>query len=931
MTRASPQLAQVWWVASFEIVRKTPRRSQIDRQETDTTTRLIPALTPGPDTRCAGASGLIHHEARPGRLRGVAQMIASCMLWLGCFHALSGPGLAQDLPRVRDGLVALYNFGYLKGALVPDRSGFLEAADARLDDPEAVTPAEGSLTIDRPTRLRSLERVAKIADLVRVSGELTVEAWVEPATQDEAASAGIVMMSNATSQHNFALVQMGDRFEARFRTSRTGTGEAGPIRTPEASARPALAHLAFTRDRSGRARVFLDGEIASEGTIAGSASDWEKTTLVIGNGPRGREPWLGRVYLVAIYGRDLLAEEVMRNFRAGPSAVASDPAKVSASPTLFEDKVAPLLASHCLDCHDSAVRQAGLDLSSRESALAGGDHGSAIVPGAASESLVWLMAESEAMPQNRPPLSAGEKQALREWIDDGATWAYETIEQALHGRREPNRPSAVRRLTVSEYAASIRSATGVDLSEEAARLVPPDLRADGFENTAYNLTVDLRHVEAYARLAESAARRIDVKRIVADGMDLTESKLRRMGERILRAPLSEREIDLYGTLAESVQSSGGSLEGAVRHVVEAMLQSPRFLYRIEQQKGDGSRWPTDAHEVAARLSYIIWGEPPDPSLSAAAAAGTLHDVEELRRQVRRMLADPRSVARSLEFVSQWLDLGRLETLRPDSEQFPLWNPQLAADMRSETIAFFKDLVWDQGRPLADLLNAQFTYLTPALAAHYGLDVRGSGLRRYDLAGIASRGGILTQGAVLTKGGSEASMVTRGLFVLEDLLFGEVGSPPPGTDTTPVPASAGRSRRAIATDRVESSACGGCHSRFEPLAFGLERFDGLGSYHDFDEHGNELREDGEILFPGSDEPVAYATAAEMMELLAASDRVQRNLTRKVTQFAIGRPLSPIDETVVDGIHRRSQARGGTYASLVEAIATSDLVRRTQTEP
>lgn len=175
------------------------------------------------------------------------------------------------------------------------------------------------------------------------------------------------------------------------------------------------------------------------------------------------------------------------------------------------------------------------------------------------------------------------------------------------------------------------------------------------------------------------------------------------------------------------------------------------------------------------------------------------------------------------------------------------------------------------------------------------------------------------------------MVTRGLFVLEDLLFGEVGSPPPGTDTTPVPASAGRSRRAIATDRVESPACGGCHARFEPLAFGLERFDGLGSYHDVDEHGNELREDGEILFPGSNEPVAYATAAEMMELLAASDRARRNLTRKVTQFAIGRPLSPADEPTVDGIHRRSQASGGTYASLMEAIVTSDLVRRTQTEP
>ena len=888
-----------------------------------------PSRLPGlPDT---ATSGLIRDEHLPGALQSAASMIATCMLWLGSIHVLSGAGLAQDLPRVRDGLVALYGFGSLDGARVSDRSGFLEPADLKLDDPDAVRLTEGSLKIDQPTRVRSRERVAKIADLVRVSGELTVEAWIEPAARAEATRAGIVMISNATDQHNFALVQLRDRFEARFRTSKTDTGEAPPIRSPKASAGPALTHLAFTRDRTGRARIFLNGAIAAEHTIAGSSSDWEKTTLVIGNGPHGQMPWLGSVHLVAVYGRDLLGEEVTRNFRAGPGLVESVPVKVSANRALFEDKVAALLASRCLDCHDSAVRQAGLDLSARESALAGGDHGSAIVPGAASKSLVWLMTESEAMPQNRPPLSAAEKQVLRDWIDGGATWSFEAIDPSLHRRSGENFPNPVRRLTVSEYISSIRSATGIDVSEEAARLLPPDLRADGFENTAYNLTVDLRHVDAYARLAEAAAKRVDIEHIAGEGTDLTDSRLRRMGKQILRGPLSEREIDLYRTLASAVQSSGGGFEGTIRHVAEAMLQSPRFLYRIEQQKGDGSRWPTDAYELAARLSYIVWGEPPDAALSAAAAAGTLHDLGELQRQTRRMLTDPRAVTRSVEFVAQWLDLGRLDTLRPDSELFPRWSPRLAADMRSETIAYFEDLVWDQRRPLADLLNAQFTYLTPPLAKHYGLDAAGSGLRRYELAGVPSRGGILTQGAVLTKGGSEASMVTRGLFVLEDLLFGEVGSPPPGTDTTPVPASPGQSRRTIATDRVESPACGGCHAKFEPLAFGLERFDGLGSYREIDEHGNELREDGEILFPGSNEPVAYSTAAEMMELLAASDRAQRNITRKVTQFAIGRPLAPADEPTVNGIHQRSQANGGTYASVIEAIVTSDLVRRTQTEP
>jgi hypothetical protein len=174
------------------------------------------------------------------------------------------------------------------------------------------------------------------------------------------------------------------------------------------------------------------------------------------------------------------------------------------------------------------------------------------------------------------------------------------------------------------------------------------------------------------------------------------------------------------------------------------------------------------------------------------------------------------------------------------------------------------------------------------------------------------------------------MVTRGLFVLKDILFGEIGSPPPGLDTSPVPTSPGRSHRAIAMERVKSGTCGGCHSKFEPLAFGLEKFDGLGSFHDVDEHGNELREDGEILFPGAARPVAYSSSAEMMDLLADNDRVMRNVTRKLTQFALGRPLVAADEPSVEQIHAQSTKGGGTYQSLISAIVLSDLVTTTRTE-
>ncbi|TVP97732.1 MAG: DUF1588 domain-containing protein [Planctomycetaceae bacterium] len=211
-----------------------------------------------------------------------------------------------------------------------------------------------------------------------------------------------------------------------------------------------------------------------------------------------------------------------------------------------------------------------------------------------------------------------------------------------------------------------------------------------------------------------------------------------------------------------------------------------------------------------------------------------------------------------------------------------------------------------------------------------IKAKGAGMSRYELADHPARGGLLTHGSVLTIGGDEASMVSRGLFVLHDLLYSRVGHPPPCVDTTPVPTKQGLSMRGLAEVRLADSSCVGCHARFEPLAFGLEKFDGIGAYHEIDEHGNELREDGEILFPGKREAVKYETSEELMDLLAASDRVRMAITRKLTQFALGRPLVAADMPHLERIHSTAQERGGTYPAVMTAIVTSDLVRMTRTE-
>jgi hypothetical protein len=202
--------------------------------------------------------------------------------------------------------------------------------------------------------------------------------------------------------------------------------------------------------------------------------------------------------------------------------------------------------------------------------------------------------------------------------------------------------------------------------------------------------------------------------------------------------------------------------------------------------------------------------------------------------------------------------------------------------------------------------------------------------RYDLETVPERGGLLTQGSFLTIGGDEASMVTRGLAVMHELLRGVVNDPPPCVDTTPAPTEPGVTQRTQAVQRIINHNCGGCHSKFEPLAFGLEKYDGAGRWRESDEHGNELREDGNILFPGSADPVEYTTSAELMELLATSDRVSNSLTWKIAQFAVGRPLGAKDAALVNKIHQTLQKNGGTWQSLMTAILLSDLIQTTQTE-
>ena len=176
----------------------------------------------------------------------------------------------------------------------------------------------------------------------------------------------------------------------------------------------------------------------------------------------------------------------------------------------FAREVAPILVRHCLECHDSASLRGGLDLSRMRSAAAGGDSGPAWHAGDADGSEMITSVESGEMPLDRPPLSDDDRGTLRRWVDQGAEWTLPYVDPAIYRDGFVDPMIVARRLTAAEYRAGVRAALGVDVSDAVAEHWPPQSRADGFSNTAYNLTVGLRHIEAYWRLATDAAERTDV-------------------------------------------------------------------------------------------------------------------------------------------------------------------------------------------------------------------------------------------------------------------------------------------------------------------------------------------------------------------------------------------------------------------------------------
>jgi hypothetical protein len=410
-----------------------------------------------------------------------------------------------------------------------------------------------------------------------------------------------------------------------------------------------------------------------------------------------------------------------------------------------------------------------------------------------------------------------------------------------------------------------------------------------------------------------------------------QANLQPLLARAFRRPPTADEVERFCTFVERSVQAGDSFEQGMQAALTAVLVSPHFLFRVENEAKPGSAGgirPLGDHALASRLSYFLWSSMPDEELLRLADQGQLANERQIATQVRRMLADAKSDTLVQNFFTQWLNLRLLDAVAPDPTAFPGFDDELKTAMRRETELFAESIVRED-RSVLDFLTGRFTFVNERLAKHYGISgVSGDQFQRVAL-NDNRHSGVLTQASVLTltSNPGRTSPVKRGKWMLENIL----GSPPPDPPPDAPDLDAIQKAKPNATLRLqleihrENPVCASCHKVMDQLGFGLENFDAIGQWREKD-GGFKIDASGEL--PGGAKfngPLALAKVLDKRRTEFA-----RCLTEKMLTFALGRELAVQDRCAVDKIVERIADEDYRFSSSVTAIVTSDPFCKVSTE-
>ena len=397
----------------------------------------------------------------------------------------------------------------------------------------------------------------------------------------------------------------------------------------------------------------------------------------------------------------------------------------------------------------------------------------------------------------------------------------------------------------------------------------------------------------------------------------------RLARRAYRRPVAEGELDALMALYGEAANEGG-FEVGVRTVLQGILASPDFIFRLEEVPdgtADGAAYRISDLDLATRLSFFLWGGPPDEALISAAADGELAQPEGLDLQVDRMLADPRAEAIGTRFASQWLRLQDLDKVHPDALRYPDFHAGLAEDMKRETERFFNELVRQDGS-FFELLTADYSYMNERLARHYGIaGVNGSAFRRVSYPDEARRG-LLGHGSVLTltSHANRTSPVLRGKWIMEVLLGSPPPPPPPDVPELEATAEAAEGRFLTVRERMEqhraNPSCNSCHRVIDPLGLALENFDVTGAWRIRDS-GADVETAGE-LYDGT--PIADASGLRDA-LLKRPESLARSFTENLMAYALGRRVEYTDMPTVRAITSKAREDGFGMQSFIKGVVHS----------
>ncbi|HUE14918.1 MAG TPA: DUF1592 domain-containing protein, partial [Planctomycetaceae bacterium] len=392
--------------------------------------------------------------------------------------------------------------------------------------------------------------------------------------------------------------------------------------------------------------------------------------------------------------------------------------------------------------------------------------------------------------------------------------------------------------------------------------------------------------------------------------------------RAFRRPPEPGEITPYVELTLAA-AKDDPFDRAIQTGLTAILVSPQFLFRIEQQgsPGEGSDpVAIGAYELASRLSYFLWSSMPDNELLRLAGNRSLLKRDVLEAQVGRMLRDAKSQALVANFAVQWLNLTQLDVAAPSRRVFKEFDSELRADMRRETELFFESIVHED-RSILELLSGRYTFLNERLAKLYGIPgIEGSRFRLVSLDGYP-RAGVLTQPSILTLTSqpTRTSPVKRGKWILETFLGS--APPPPPADVPELAATQKSNPKASLREQLaihrQSAKCSICHKVMDPLGFGLENFDGIGRWRD-QEKNRPIDASGTL--PGGE---SFRGPVELVGVLGKrQDAFRRHLTRTLLTYALGRGLEYYDACAVDQIVEATRQGGDRFSVLVNEIVRSE---------